>query len=94
MDDSGRELYNHPIIVRNLVFRTIQKVIEEHKTNKKKDNCNHLNGDTSNFFHLVINEKPLHYFNSKFKLFKKTLCDPSDHFELSIGTTDFLNNAI
>ena len=96
MDHFGRKLYNYPIIViRNSVFsNNIQKIMEEYKTNKKKPNCNHPNGDLSNFFHLFINEEPLHYFSSKLKLFQKTLCGPSYHFELSFGTTDFLNNAI
>ena len=95
MDHYGRKLNNYPIILRDSVFsKIIQRVIEAHNTKKKKDNCNHLNGELSNFFHVFINEEPLHYFNSKLKLFQKTLCVPSDHFELSFGTTDFLNNAI
>ena len=86
MDHYGRELYNDPIIVRNSVFsKTIRKVMEEYKTNKKKNNCNHLNGYLSNIFHMFINKEPLHDFDSKFKLFQKTLCVPSDHFKLSFS---------
>ena len=74
MDHYGTKLYNYPIILRNSVFsKTILFQKEFQQTKKKKDNCNHLNGDLSNFFHVFINEEPLHDFNSKFKLFQKTL---------------------
>ena len=49
---------DHPLVkVENAIGNlesAIQKVIEEQKTNNKKGNCNHLNQDLSNFFHVFI----------------------------------------